>query len=266
MQIGKIWVQGYSQLRVISMVNLIVVENQNTTQVWVGISQQYLDFPSLVYTQKGKHIHTTNLCENSWNLSLIMEPSTMLLRVKIERMENHLLHKKHFLWIRLLLCHDQPMCLFDVLSSLCTSSLNINMSGSGTSSAIQFKNIAQSHLLCSNALLETSLCVKWSCRRVQHKVVIDALTLWQECNCSWILSKYIVWFWLSNAHINEWLVVVSGHLIVRHGDQMQHQMHDDAVGFCRPESFWYWEVSIFLQYYSLVHSAMQECGTSGSTI
>ena len=28
-----------------------------------------------------------------------------------------------------------------------------------------------------------------------------------------------------------------GHLIVRHGDQMQHQMYDDAVGFGRPESF-----------------------------
>ena len=77
-------------------------------------------------------------------------------RVMMGRMKNLLPHTQHFLWTHPLPCYDQPVCLFDVLSFLYALSLNISMSGSGTSSVIQFMNITQSHPLCSNALPETS--------------------------------------------------------------------------------------------------------------
>ena len=177
-----------------SMVDSTIVENQNTTWPWVGVSQWDLDFTSWVYIQRGKQIHTTNSCKNSWNFSLVTEPSMMSCammpsRVIIGRIENLLPCTKHFRWTHLLPWCDQPVCLFDVLSSLCTSSPNISMSGLGTSSMIQFMNITQSHSLHSNSLLETSLCVKWSHWRVRYKVVIDALTPWHGSNCSWISSK-----------------------------------------------------------------------------
>ena len=156
-------------------------------------------------------------------------------RVRIGSMENLFPCTKHFLCTHLDPLRDQPVCLFDILSSLCTSSPNMSISGSVTRSAIRFIYTACRRSLCSSAFPETSLWVKWSRWRVCVRVGIDTFTLWQESSCSWISSRYTVCFWLSNTQIN------ARSTLVRAQRQTPHcwAFRSNAT----PCVWWWWRIS-----------------------
>jgi hypothetical protein len=67
-----------------------------------------------------------------------MMPSSVIMG----RIENLFPCTKHFLWTHGVPHRDQPLRLLDILSSLLASSPNMNISGLGTSSAMQFMYIA----------------------------------------------------------------------------------------------------------------------------